>query len=135
LNELSNLEKASHVLVFLAEAVLVVFVFWACDATLRPEAVVVQNDTQRSVTLRNCQYSLGATSSVLLDPGESKSVYAVNACEVHAPAYIGCLLFPQDVFARGETARVSRTTSHVTATVCGETDAKEVPSDASPGRN
>jgi hypothetical protein len=134
-NDLSNLEKVGHVLVFLAEAVLVFVVFWACDATLRPDAVAVHNDTTRSVTLRNCQYSLGGANAVQIEPGQTKNVNPINACRVHAPAYAGCLFMTREALQGSATLRVSRASSHVTELACSNREAQEDVREVSPGRN
>jgi len=132
---LENLEKLGHVALFSAEAILLVVLFWACDAALRPDEVRVVNDTNRSVTLRNCQYALGATSPVVVEPGETTSINALNACQVHAPAYVGCLPFPAEVYETAETVRVSRMNTLVPAPICAATDARERPRDYLPGGN
>jgi hypothetical protein len=131
----NKLEKIGHVAVFCAEAILVVALFWACESALRPDAVRIENDTARSVTLHNCQYSLGATNPIVVAPGETKSVNAVNACQVHSPAYVGCLVIPAEAFETNEAIRVSAVNTYVSSVACASTDAREMPRDSQPGRN
>jgi hypothetical protein len=130
-----KLEKIGHVAVFCAEAILVVALFWACESALRPDAVRIENDTARSVTLHNCQYSMGTTNPIVVQPGETKSVNAVNACQVHSPEYIGCLVIRAEAFQTNEAIRVSAVDTYVTSVTCAATDAREIPRDSRPGRN
>ena len=132
---MEKLEKIGHVAMFCAEAILLIVLFWACESALRPDSVRIENDTRSSVTLHNCQYSLGSTSPVSVAPGETKSVNAVNACQVHSPDYVGCLVIPASAFSDDFAIKVSRVDTYVSAIACAETDAREMPQTSQPGRN
>ena len=129
------MDKLGHLALFCAEALIIVALFWACGKALRPNALNVMNDTNKSVTLLNCQYSLGGSSAVTLQPGHETKLHAVNACQVHAPAYVGCLSFSQELFASKASVRVSRMNSFVSAEACARTGARESPKVEQVGRN
>ncbi|MPZ50152.1 MAG: hypothetical protein GEU75_12795 [Dehalococcoidia bacterium] len=132
---METLEKLGHAALFLSEAVLVIALFWACDSALRPDAVRVLNDTRRSVTLQNCEYSLGSTNPVVLNPGETRSIHAVRACQVHAPEYAGCLSFPDEAYESRAMARVSRMSTYTSLEACSDSGARQRPRTDAPGRN
>ena len=132
---METLEKAGHVALFFGEAILIVVLFWACGSALRPDAVQVTNDTTRLVTLRNCAYTVGTTNSVDVQPGQTRTIHAVRACQVHSPGYVGCLSFADNEFESQAKVRVSAMRTYSSPDACSDTGARQQPIYDGPGRN
>jgi hypothetical protein len=120
-------DKLFHLGVLAAEIAAVVVLYWACSYALRPDGVRVHNNTIEQVSLRDCDFSLGVSGTIRIEPGETSVVHATGACSVHTLDYIGCLPFLDDAFQRQAVVNVSSMDRFVSAELCSETGTREVP--------
>ena len=116
-----------HIATIGGEIAAVFLIYWVFSSMLRPDAVHVVNDTARTVTLNDCQHSLGVASPVEIEPGESAKVHATRACQVHSPDYVGCLAFLADAYRREAKVEVSDLDAFVSADSCARTDTRQKP--------